>query len=609
MDESKGPQGYHQTEGGSVKMPQPVCLIANESGSKLQVNQEALNILSSIKQPVVVVAIVGMYRTGKSYLMNRLAGKRTGFSLGSTIQSETKGIWMWCVPHPCRENHTLVLLDTEGLGDVEKGDQTNDTWIFALAVLLSSTLVYNSIGTINNEALMSLHYVTELTKHIKVKSSQEAESEASFEFIRYFPSFVWTVRDFTLDLELDGRAITSDEYLENSLKLKPSKSPVFKTFNGPRECIRKYFPLRKCFVFDQPATKRKLKKMEELSDADLEPDFIKQTKDFCSYILSHSKEKSLTGGITVNGSMLANLVVTYMDAICGGQMPCLENAVLALSQIENSAAVEKSHALYRQLLGEQVKLPTETQEELSSVHEGCLKEALQLFMARSFKDEDQLYQEDLMERIKEVYEEKCQENADLSRKHCITLLQQLWESLDQESYMRPGGYADYRVQVDSIIQQYRDTPGKGIQGDHALEAFLKEKSDLGRNILMADKSLTEKQQNLEAEKARAEMERFKAEVARQEQEAMAQKMENMERAHRENERQLLEKMEKENKAMMEENERVLTQRLEEQKALIKEGYEQKANEMEAQIKSLQQRVASSGSTCRRRRRRRGCVIS
>ncbi|OBS65580.1 hypothetical protein A6R68_05880, partial [Neotoma lepida] len=49
--------------------------------------------------------------------------KRTvtrGFSLGSTVQSETKGIWMWCVPHPTKPTHTLVLLDTEGLGDIEK---------------------------------------------------------------------------------------------------------------------------------------------------------------------------------------------------------------------------------------------------------------------------------------------------------------------------------------------------------------------------------------------------------------------------------------------------------------------------------------------------------
>lgn len=58
-------------------MPAPLCLIENTKG-QLVANQEALKILSAITQPVVVVAIVGLYRTGKSYLMNKLAGKRKG---------------------------------------------------------------------------------------------------------------------------------------------------------------------------------------------------------------------------------------------------------------------------------------------------------------------------------------------------------------------------------------------------------------------------------------------------------------------------------------------------------------------------------------------------
>ena len=60
-----------------IHMPAPKCLIENING-QLLVNPEALKILSAIKQPVVVVAIVGLYRTGKSYLMNKLAGKNKG---------------------------------------------------------------------------------------------------------------------------------------------------------------------------------------------------------------------------------------------------------------------------------------------------------------------------------------------------------------------------------------------------------------------------------------------------------------------------------------------------------------------------------------------------
>ena len=37
-----------------------------------------------------------------------------------------------------------------------QGDKNHDTWIFVLAVLLSSTLVYNSVGKIDKHALDDL---------------------------------------------------------------------------------------------------------------------------------------------------------------------------------------------------------------------------------------------------------------------------------------------------------------------------------------------------------------------------------------------------------------------------------------------------------------------
>lgn len=58
-------------------MMDPICLVEHDN-ELLSVNQEALQILEKISQPLVVVAIVGLYRTGKSYLMNRLTGQNNG---------------------------------------------------------------------------------------------------------------------------------------------------------------------------------------------------------------------------------------------------------------------------------------------------------------------------------------------------------------------------------------------------------------------------------------------------------------------------------------------------------------------------------------------------
>ena len=71
-------------------------------------------------------------------------------------------------------------------------------------------------------SLANHSYVTELTELIRTKSSPSSnEEEGSAEFLSFFPDFIWTVRDFTLELELDGYPITEDEYLENALTLIP----------------------------------------------------------------------------------------------------------------------------------------------------------------------------------------------------------------------------------------------------------------------------------------------------------------------------------------------------------------------------------------------------
>ncbi|XP_068103324.1 guanylate-binding protein 1-like [Hyperolius riggenbachi] len=139
------------------KMTKPICLIENVLGNRLRVSEDAKSILENISQPLVVVSIVGPYRSGKSYLINKLSGlPMGGHSVGHTVEANTKGIWMWCVPHPTKHGHTLVLLDTEGLGDPEKGDKNNDCVILSLAMLMSSVLVYNSKGAIDQDALEKL---------------------------------------------------------------------------------------------------------------------------------------------------------------------------------------------------------------------------------------------------------------------------------------------------------------------------------------------------------------------------------------------------------------------------------------------------------------------
>jgi Guanylate-binding protein, N-terminal domain len=56
-------------------------------------------------------------------------------------------------------------MDTEGLGALDE-DSNHDVRIFSLAILLSSYFIYNSVGSIDENALQNLNLVVNLTKHI-----------------------------------------------------------------------------------------------------------------------------------------------------------------------------------------------------------------------------------------------------------------------------------------------------------------------------------------------------------------------------------------------------------------------------------------------------------
>ncbi|XP_048207673.1 guanylate-binding protein 1-like [Perognathus longimembris pacificus] len=583
-----------------LQMPAPVCLIKNAEG-KLMTNEEALRILSTISQPVVVVAIVGLYRTGKSYLMNKLAGKKKGFSLGASVQSHTKGIWMWCVPHPIKPKHTLVLLDTEGLGDVEKGDNQNDSWIFALAILLSSTFVYNSMGTINQQAMDQLHYVTELTDRIRAKSSPEQNEEDSAEFISFFPDFVWTLRDFSLELDIDGKSVSADEYLMNSLKLVPGTGHKEKNFNLPRICIRKFFPKKKCFIFDRPAHRKKLCKLETLHDDELDSEFVKQVAEFCSYIFKHSKTKTISGGIQVNGPRLQNLVLTYINAISGGDLPCMENAVLALAQIENSAAVQKAIAHYVQQMNQKVQLPTDTLQDLLDLHRVCEKEAIEFFIKTSFKDINQTFQKELAAQLEKKRDEFCTKNIKASADRCSALIQEIFSPLEEEvkqgTYSKPGGYRFFTQQLHELKKKYQEEPGKGVQAEEILQQYLQSKQNVSDALLQTDQTLSEKEKEIEVERVKAEAAQASAKMLEEMQRKNQQMIEQSERSHQEHVKQLTKKMERERKELVEQQERTIALKLQEQARILKEGFQSESRQLHNEIQNLQKKLSAPKPLC------------
>ncbi|XP_059809220.1 guanylate-binding protein 1-like [Hypanus sabinus] len=481
------------------KMEKPLQLVCNKDG-KLQLNPEALKVLQSIEVPMVVVAVVGAARTGKSYLMNCLAGDKKGFSVKSTIQSHTKGIWMWCRSLPQRPNEVLLLLDTEGLGDPDKGDIDNDNFIYLLAILLSSILIYNGQRNIDQQSLQDLHFVTELSKQIQTRSQPDGSD--SWDFVRFFPEFVWVIRDLTLDLNVDDKDVTPKEYLEHILKLKDREiSEQDKKYNEIRRCIRNHFPSRCCFAFPIPTHGKKLKQLQELEDKDLDEDFVTEQQNLIKYIHTHNKVKRVVGGQLVTGRRFAELAKVYVGMMADGVIPCVESSVAKLAEVENQAAVDEAVKFYDDGMKKFSESGCLTMSNLIENHNARSIEAFNIFHKRSMNNSGKHIQQleekisstynSLMVKIKKKIEKECETNVEI-------VMSSIKENLTSGHYQKPGGIQELKKDFDKAIKEYEERTKNEVEGLAALTHFLEEVKPHLDHVQEMDSKLTAKRMRVSA---------------------------------------------------------------------------------------------------------------
>ena len=101
-----------------------IPLVTVDPSGKYILQDEAIDFLRSLQGPIGVISVAGLYRTGKSYLLNRmLLNRSNGFGVGSTINACTKGLWVWGTPLKGQsadgEPINIIIIDTEGIGAVD----------------------------------------------------------------------------------------------------------------------------------------------------------------------------------------------------------------------------------------------------------------------------------------------------------------------------------------------------------------------------------------------------------------------------------------------------------------------------------------------------------
>lgn len=297
---------------------EPIQLVKPAGNHKdLELVEQNLKLLQYSDKPVAVVAVVGKFHSGKSFLMNQLMGKSTGFGVGPTVQPKTMGIWMWGKPLSFRSEKAnqeidLVFLDTEGFA-ANNVTENYDAKVFAVSTLISSHLLYNSVKIIDQSDIDYLELLARRTQLFALRS-QLSKSKWTSDFdhdMLSFPPLTWVVQDFVQETYNQE---TPTEWLQRLMGSHSRESDNYTI------SLMDIFEEVDCHTLFVPAFDRDLLvDLSKAKDKDLHPEYrqernalIKKLKDKVT-----PKEKSKK---YVTGSDIAQLLRVLVNAANDGSL-------------------------------------------------------------------------------------------------------------------------------------------------------------------------------------------------------------------------------------------------------------------------------------------------
>lgn len=279
-------------------------------------------------RPLAVVACAGKFRTGKSFLLNRLldAPPGKGFGVGETVQACTRGIWLsktLLTAEPGSGAPDLLFLDTEGI-DALDAESDHDVRVFALALLLSSVFLYNSQSHLDEAAVQTLSLMTRIADRI-------GEGHA--------PHLYWVLRDFSLQLaDARGEPLANDDYLEQSL------SPPVADKCATRAAIKRVFPTRRLVTLPRPHKGESATRLDH-RPASVAPRFERSLAALRDRLRAEAVPIA-ANGIAMGGPVFvayARGIVSALNA--EGAIPRIEDAWSLLTRVQEEGLERQYRAL------------------------------------------------------------------------------------------------------------------------------------------------------------------------------------------------------------------------------------------------------------------------
>ncbi|XXG76710.1 hypothetical protein AAC387_Pa08g1007 [Persea americana] len=430
---------------GSVSaddFPQAFPIVEPDSGhTKLRLAREGLEVLERITSPIAAVAVIGPYRSGKSFLLNQLLSLSCdeGFGVGHMRDTKTKGIWVWGTPVELLIDGvktSVLYLDTEGFESIGKSNVYDDR-IFALATVLSSVLIYNLPETIREADISRLSFAVELAEEFYGRLQGQ---DVAFEPAK----LLWLIqRDF-----LQGKSV--QEMVDEALQRVPNYDgdKNIEQVNQIRESLAIMGDNSTAFSLPQPHLQRT--KLCEMKDGDLDPIYVKKREQLKLLVASITHPK-IVQGKSLNGKEFVSFMEQILEALNKGEIPSTGSLV----EVFNKAILERCLKLYRERM-DRLRLPL-SEPMLVEAHHESREEAMNVFDKQHFgRHHAKQSVTKLDEEILRVYKNFLLANEYQSSKLCEELYSRCEDKMDQLQVLRLPSMAKFNAGFLQCNQSFEE---------------------------------------------------------------------------------------------------------------------------------------------------------
>ncbi|GMY16760.1 guanylate-binding protein 5 [Fagus crenata] len=398
--------------------------------TKLRLSREGLEAIERITTPIAAVAVIGPYRSGKSFLLNQLLSLSCyeGFGVGHMRDTKTKGIWVWGTPIELDIDGvrtSVFYLDTEGFESIGKSNVYDDR-IFALATVMSSVLIYNLPETIREADISRLSFAVELAEEFygRVKGQDIAFEPAKL---------LWLIqRDF-----LQGKSV--QEMVDEALRHVPNNDgdKNIELVNQIRDSLAVMGDNSTAFSLPQPHLQRT--KLCDMNDGELDPMYVKKREQLKELVAGKIRPK-IVQGKHLNGKEFVTFLEQILEALNKGEIPSTGSLV----EVFNKGILERCLKLYNDRMA-RLHLPV-SEQHLQDTHQSSRDGAMQAFDEQHFgRHHAKKSVEQLDEEIEKVYKNFIMANEYQSSKLCEALYTNCEEKMDQLQVLRLPSMAKFNA--------------------------------------------------------------------------------------------------------------------------------------------------------------------